>query len=139
MTDTAAKALVRNFFAAADAVTAGAPWPSRDALWTESFVVHLNEALGGGAVGLGAYQRSVEAFVTGFPNSRHEFLDQVAAGDVVASRIVWTGTHAGTFLGVPATARAVTVQVMNFVRVQDGRLAEIWPQFDWQSLHRQIG
>ena len=44
-----------------------------------------------------------------FPDMHWTVQEQIAEGDKVLSRFEWTGTHRGTFLGVPATDRPVTV------------------------------
>jgi predicted ester cyclase len=52
--------------------------------------------------------------------------DQIAEGDRVTTRKTVTGTHRGTLLGVAATGRAVAIDVIDIVRVVDGRYAEHW-------------
>jgi predicted ester cyclase len=52
--------------------------------------------------------------------------DQVAEGDKVTTRKTVSGTHVGMLLGVEATGRAVAIDVIDIVRVIDGRYAEHW-------------
>ena len=52
--------------------------------------------------------------------------DQVAEGDKVTTRKTISGTHTGTFLGVPATGKPVSIDVIDIVRVENGRYAEHW-------------
>lgn len=52
--------------------------------------------------------------------------DQIAEGDKVTTRKTISGVHTGTLLGVPATLRHVAIDVIDIVRVQDGRYAEHW-------------
>ena len=52
--------------------------------------------------------------------------DQIAEGDKVTTRKTISGVHTGTLLGVPATLRDVAIDVIDIVRVQDGRYAEHW-------------
>jgi predicted ester cyclase len=51
---------------------------------------------------------------------------QVAEGDLVTTRKTIGGTHTGTFLGIPPTGRAVNIDVIDIVRVKDGRYFEHW-------------
>lgn len=52
--------------------------------------------------------------------------DQVADGDKVATRKTITGLHNGTLLGVAPTGRPVSIEVIDIVRVVDGRYVEHW-------------
>ena len=63
----------------------------------------------------------------------------VAEGDRVASRFVLRGTHAGPFLGIPATGRRVAVAGIAVDRLAAGRLAESWVSLDGLGLVRQVG
>ncbi|MBX3741802.1 MAG: ester cyclase [Akkermansiaceae bacterium] len=45
----------------------------------------------------------------GFPDMNWIVEEQIEDGDKVVTRFTWTGTHQGTFLGIPATGRSVTV------------------------------
>ncbi len=60
--------------------------------------------------------------------------DIVSDGDRVAVRVVWRGTHLGSFLGRPPTGRKVTIHGMVFWRVANGRLAERWANIDLREL-----
>jgi len=52
--------------------------------------------------------------------------DQVCEGDKVTTRKTINGTHSGTFMGIDPTGRAVAIDVIDIVRVKDGRCAEHW-------------
>lgn len=52
--------------------------------------------------------------------------DQVAEGDKVTTRKTITGTHVGTLMGVEATGRPISIDVIDIVRVVDGRYVEHW-------------
>ncbi|MEU4996484.1 ester cyclase [Streptomyces sp. NPDC021622] len=79
------------------------------------------------------------AVFTGFPDMTADVQDQVAEGDRVAARIIYSGTHQGEFLGIPATGKPVTFQSIDIWRVQDGLLAEHWDQLDMGDIFRQLG
>ena len=57
----------------------------------------------------------------------------------MASRWTITGTHRGTFQGVPATGRLITFSGIDFSRVVEGKVAEHWAQFDLLAVLQQIG
>lgn len=52
--------------------------------------------------------------------------DQVAERDWVTTRKTITGVHTGTLLGVPASGKAVTISVIDMVRIAEGKYAEHW-------------
>jgi len=79
------------------------------------------------------------AFTTGFPDARISIESSVEEGDTVATRWVLTGTHTGSFQGVPPTGHAVKFAGIEFNRVVNGRLVEHWSMFDNLALLRQIG
>ncbi|MEJ6390480.1 ester cyclase [Gymnodinialimonas ulvae] len=49
-----------------------------------------------------------------------------------------TMTHRATYLGVPATDRALTLRVMDFYRCEAGLIAENWVLLDYIDLLRQM-
>lgn len=55
-----------------------------------------------------------------------EVLDQVAEGDKVTTRKRITGTHAGDFMGIPATGKYVSIDVIDMVTLRDGRYLGHW-------------
>lgn len=52
--------------------------------------------------------------------------DQVGEGDKVTTRKTISGVHVGALLGVEATGKPVNIDVIDIVRVEDGRYAEHW-------------
>ena len=51
----------------------------------------------------------------------------------------FTGTHRGEFFGVPPTGKRASIRVMDFVRYQDGKVAEHWNVVDVAGLMQQLG
>lgn len=62
----------------------------------------------------------------------------VAEGDVVAMRGTFRGRHSGPFAGIAASGRVVSAPLMIFYRVESGRIAEHWLQFDGAALVAQL-
>jgi predicted ester cyclase len=52
--------------------------------------------------------------------------DQVAEQDKVTTRKTIHGVHTGMLMGAAATGRAVAIDVIDIVRIEDGRYAEHW-------------
>jgi predicted ester cyclase len=62
----------------------------------------------------------------GFPDIKAEILDQVAEGDRVTTRKVLHATHTGEFMGIPPSKKKVAIQVIDIIRLHQGRYAEHW-------------
>jgi predicted ester cyclase len=52
--------------------------------------------------------------------------EQVAEGDKVTTRKTISGTHRGPLLGIDATNQRIQIEVIDIVRVENGRYAEHW-------------
>ncbi|BCP53526.1 hypothetical protein K32_21430 [Kaistia sp. 32K] len=52
--------------------------------------------------------------------------DQIAEGDKVTTRKTITGIHNGTLMGIEATGRTVAIDVIDVIRISNGRYAEHW-------------
>lgn len=61
-----------------------------------------------------------------FPDLRVEIHDQIAEGDKVTTRKTLHGTHRGELFGIAPTGKEVAIDVIDIVRVRDGRYAEHW-------------
>lgn len=75
----------------------------------------------------------------GFPDLHWVINETVAAGDKVASRFTWTGTHQGVFLGIPATNKPVTVCGVVIDRLSAGKMADSRILMDTFGLMLQLG
>lgn len=64
----------------------------------------------------------------GFPDLKVEVHEQVCENDLVSSRKTIHGTHLGEIMGHPATGKKVTINVIDIVRVKDGRYTDHWGQ-----------
>ena len=84
------------------------------------------------------WRQGVDVIKLGFPDLRAHIDDVVAAGDQVALRLTFRGTHRGEFLGIPATGRAIEYVSHEFYRIADGRIAEEWICSDMATLHGQL-
>jgi len=52
--------------------------------------------------------------------------EQVAEGDMVTTRKTISGKQTGQLLGAPATGREISIEVIDMVRVKDGKYFEHW-------------
>ena len=68
-----------------------------------------------------------------------EDLQDIASGGTVATRWVVTGSLQQEFMGIPASGQTIRVEGMNFYRLEDGRVTDIWTQFDGVAMMQQLG
>jgi steroid delta-isomerase-like uncharacterized protein len=86
-------------------------------------------------------------FLVGFPDIKHTFEDVMVDGDGlrptgghrVVTRGYFTGTHRGSFQGLPPTGRSVQVNFIHIDRVENGQLVEHWGQADLAAIFAQLG
>lgn len=79
------------------------------------------------------------AIVDGIPDRRIAHHETVAEGDLVMIRWSMTGTHDGDLMGVPPTGRPIDVTGFDLFRIESGRIAELWQNWDQLGLMQQIG
>jgi len=74
-----------------------------------------------------------------FPDSHFTIEDMVAEGDKVVTRKTFHGTHEGEFMGMPPSGRAVSMGLIDIVRISDGRVVEHWSVGDSLGMMQQLG
>jgi steroid delta-isomerase-like uncharacterized protein len=88
---------------------------------------------------LAGFKEKVAGFKSVFPDLEEDLEDIIASGDTVATRWVVTGSQQLEFMGIPASGQKVRVEGLNFYRLKDGRVTDIWTQFDGVGLMQQLG
>jgi steroid delta-isomerase-like uncharacterized protein len=79
------------------------------------------------------------AFFSAFPDVSGTMEDLVISGDRVVGRFTYRGTHAGDFMGIPATGRPIEMRTIDIWRVEDGLFVEHWDELNTLQLFQQIG
>ncbi len=75
----------------------------------------------------------------GFPDYDITPEDIVAEGDKVVKRWVFQGTHSGEFAGIPPTGKRVTMRGITLYRLAQGRVSEMYWNYDVFGLLQQLG
>jgi predicted ester cyclase len=78
-------------------------------------------------------------FRTAFPDFKVVIEDEIVAGDRVATRGFFSGTHSGEFMGIPPTGRSIRCTYTDIWRLEDGKGRENWVQMDMLGLMQQLG
>ncbi len=61
-----------------------------------------------------------------FPDLTVEIYDQISEGDKVVTRKAITGTHKGKLFDILPTGQRIKIDVIDIVRVKDGKYIEHW-------------
>jgi steroid delta-isomerase-like uncharacterized protein len=88
---------------------------------------------------LAGFKQKVAGFAAVFPDLAEDLQDITGSGDTVATRWVVTGSQQREFMGIAATGQMIRVEGMNFYRLKNGRVTDIWTQFDGVGMMQQIG
>ncbi len=92
--------------------------------------------------GIDGFKEVVALYRAALPDLHLEIEDIIAGGDkgeTVALRWSGTGTHEGELMGVAPTGKQVNSSGNTFLRLENGRIAEEWVQWDNLGLLQQIG
>jgi steroid delta-isomerase-like uncharacterized protein len=85
------------------------------------------------------FREFVTAYLTGFPDGTITIDDQIAEGDIVATRWTGQGTNTGELMGMPPTGRQVTIGGLTYLRIANGKAREAWIIWDTLAMMQQLG
>lgn len=86
-----------------------------------------------------AVKKQVNEWVAAFPDFRYTVRQMLSDGDKVMIQCVANGTHQGTWLGIPATNKTISIETMITQRIVDGKIVEDWVLADFLGLFQQLG
>jgi len=74
----------------------------------------------------------------GFPNLQVEIIEQVAERDLVTTRKKIRATHNGEIFGIPPSNTEVEINIIEIIRIQNGKYAEHWGHSNFDDVLKQI-
>ncbi|HVZ38314.1 MAG TPA: ester cyclase [Candidatus Kapabacteria bacterium] len=74
-----------------------------------------------------------------FPDATFTLDQVVAEDDKVVDHWTMRATHAGPFMGIPATGRPVVLRGVDILRIENGQIAEFWHIEDIVGVLGQLG
>jgi len=77
-------------------------------------------------------------FYTAFPDGKHVLHRVLESGEFVTVVASFAGTHKGELMGMPATGRSVSADLVMVYRLTAGRIVEHVGQFDSAGLAQQL-
>ena len=100
---------------------------------------YVHHAMTGRDLQLDGFRDGFRAIVEAFPDVTYRIGHLVAGGDLAAAYLTATGTHAGPYVGIPASGQTVTFRGMYHCRVLQDRIVEDWDVFDLLNPILQLG
>jgi steroid delta-isomerase-like uncharacterized protein len=89
--------------------------------------------------GLQGAKKLIQMYLSAFPDTSFTIEEQVAEGDLVATRWSATGTQEGELMGNAATGRSINISGMSIDRIEDGKVVESWGNWDTMGMFQQLG
>jgi steroid delta-isomerase-like uncharacterized protein len=129
------KALVRRF---GDAMNARR-WDLLDEIVAPDFVRHCQATPGVDVRSLQAFKAFVRDDTATFPDSVQTLRHIVADGDFVAVWLTYEGTQRGPMGPFPPSGKRMQLDVGAVLRVEGGKLAEMWVTWDNMAALAQLG
>lgn len=74
-----------------------------------------------------------------FPDAHETLLDLVAEGEKVAARHLFRGTQLGPMGPLPASGKVLEATYLAIYRLDSGRIAEAWAEWDNLAGLKQLG
>ncbi|MFC6724004.1 ester cyclase [Halobium palmae] len=108
-----------------------------DEILTPNQLYH--DPMSDGTEELEEFKGFIRSYREAFPDLRYEVEEYIAEGDKAAFWGRVTGTQEGTFMGVEPTGNEIDIMGIGVIRVEDGRVAERWANFDLFCMFQQLG
>ena len=81
----------------------------------------------------------VKDWLASFPDIHFTIEQMLAEGDRVMTQCYALGTHTAAWLGIPATGKAIKIQMSVVHRIARGRIVEDWVLVDSLGIFQQLG
>ena len=106
-----------------------------DKYYTDDFILHFAS----GDQNREQYKETCKAYFAAFPDMKISTDDLLAEGNKVVK--VWTSnfTHESEFMGIPATGKPIVQKGIEVIRIEDGKIAEVWFCKDDLGVMKQLG
>ncbi len=108
-----------------------------DHYWRPTFTNHYGPPeVPPGAAGV---KQTLRAWFVAFPDARITVEDVVVDGNQLVARLCIEGTHAGEFLGVPATGAFLKLREIAWYQLDGTQMTDIWPVlWDLPNVFHQV-
>lgn len=106
---------------------------------TSQWVVHHNAPAGDEVIGGKRLAAAYTQLAQSFPDYQFQLREVLAVGNKVTVRYRFTGTQRGELLGLKVSGKPVAVWGVETLRIEEGKIRELWGTPLTVSLFTQIG
>jgi len=129
------KNLIHRFTEATNA----ADWDTFDELLTTDFSRHCQATPNVQVNSREEFIKLQESFVASMPDQKITIKMLIAEGDKVAAYATYSGTLTGPMCEFPATGKSMESKFLSIFRIEGGRIAELWVEWDNLAMLTQLG
>ncbi len=116
-----------------------ASWDAFDTLLTDDFKRHSQATPGVEVNSREDFVNLQESFLEACPDQKITMEMMIAEGDKVAVYATLSGTQTGPFGDFPPKGKSMDSKFITIFRIEDGRIAEIWVEWDNLAILSQLG
>ena len=110
-----------------------------DEVLNPDFVCYDPNSESGEVRGAETIKGEIEYLRNAVPDLTYTIEDQIAEGDKVAYRWTARGTHEGELMGIAPTGNRVTFTGIAVARLAEGKIEEMWENYDALGMMQQLG
>ena len=108
-----------------------------DEIMSPDFIEH--EDVPGMSNDRGGSKQMISMLRSAFPDFKATIEDIVAEGDKVVIHMTWSGTQNGAFMGMPPSGKRMSIDIIDIMRVANGKFVEHWGVSDMMGMMQQLG
>ncbi len=110
-----------------------------DSLLAPNVIVHgLKDPQGNEVQGPEAFKTYHRTLRSALSDIHIEVHDVISEGDRIAARTTVTARHTGDGLGLTPRDKLLHFTGISWARIEDGRIAEAWNEFDFGTMTQQM-
>jgi len=129
------KKLIEQFTEATNAQN----WDAFHDLLTEDFKRHCQATPDVQVNSVDEFIKLQESFVSSMPDQKITTKMLLAEGDKVAAYAIYSGTLTGPMGEFPATGKTAELNFITIFRIEEGKIAELWVEWDNMAMLSQLG
>ena len=88
---------------------------------------------------IAGFKAGLQAMRESFPDLHVSIERTVAQDNMITAHLKMTGTQKGAFMGAPASNKSFSIDAIDMVRMDNGRIVEHWGLIDTAALAAQLG
>jgi steroid delta-isomerase-like uncharacterized protein len=116
-----------------------AEWDGLDELLTDDFTRHCQATPDVQVNSREEFKKLQESFLISMPDQHITIEMLIAEGDKVAGYATYSGTLTGPMGNFPPTGKSMESKFLSIFRIEEGRIAELWIEWDNLAILTQLG